>query len=207
MQDNHPCAFASKKFLPAEQNYTTEERELLAIIQALKLFRCYLEGNHFTIVTDHHPLRYFDTKTDLSPRQARWAQYLSRFDYEWRWIKGTTNPADFLSRHPTLAALTRSQTSGQQPPPPDRFTFSRSVDNGVSTSRNVSSRKRKLSSLQGDSQVPEKSFQDEETAPSNVVYSDDQRLDLDLIKLGYQKSSWQQWIAKPANANLLFFKK
>ena len=37
LQDNHPCAFASKKFLPAECNYTTEERELLVVIHALKL--------------------------------------------------------------------------------------------------------------------------------------------------------------------------
>ena len=98
-QDDHPCAFASKKFLPAECNYTTEERELLAVIHALKLFRCYLEGTHFTIVTDHNPLKYFDNKQDLSPRQARWSHYLSRFDYTWQWIKGTNNPADFLSRH------------------------------------------------------------------------------------------------------------
>ena len=81
IQEDHPCAFASKKFLPAECNYTTEEKELLAVIHALKLFRCYLEGNHFTIVTDHNPLKFFDTKQDLSPRQARWAHYLSRFDY------------------------------------------------------------------------------------------------------------------------------
>ena len=99
VQDDHPCAFASKKFSPAECNYTTEDRELLAIIHALKLFRCYLDGTPFTILTDHNPLKYFDTKQDLSPRQARWAQYLSRFDYQWEWIKGKNNPADFLSRH------------------------------------------------------------------------------------------------------------
>ena len=120
MQDDHPCAFASKKLLPAECNYTTEEKELLAVIHALKLFRCYLEGNTFTICTDHNPLKYFDTKQDLSPRQARWAQYLSRFNYTWEWIKGKTNPADFLSRNPTLAtlcmAITRSQT--HTPPVP-----------------------------------------------------------------------------------------
>jgi len=116
VQDGHPCAFASKKFNKAERNYTTEERELLAVIHGLKLFRCYLEGVHFTIVTDHNPLKYFDSKTDLSPRQARWAHYLARFDYEWEWIKGTTNPADFLSRNPVFAALTRAQSPPEDNP-------------------------------------------------------------------------------------------
>ena len=118
MQDDHPCAFASKKLLPAECNYTTEEKELLAVIHALKLFRCYLEGNHFTICTDHNPLKYFDTKQDLSPRQARWAQYLSRFDYTWEWIKGQTNPADFLSRNPIFATLFMATTRSQSSPSP-----------------------------------------------------------------------------------------
>ena len=115
LQHGHPCAFASKKLLPAECNYTTEEKELLAVIHALKLFRCYLEGNTFTILTDHNPLKYFETKQDMSPRQARWAHYLSRFDYKWEWIKGKHNPADLLSRNPIFAPLlcvtTRSQTT------------------------------------------------------------------------------------------------
>ena len=124
MQDGHPVGFSSKKFSKAEKNYTTTERELLAIIHALKLYRCYLEGTHFTVCTDHNPLKYFDNKKDLSPREARWAQYLQRFDYEWEWIKGTTNPADFLSRNPAFQAMllvvTRSQT-GSLPKPINRY--------------------------------------------------------------------------------------
>ena len=122
IQDDHPCAFASKKFSPAERNYTTKEKELLAVIQALKLFRCYLEGTHITLLTDHNPLKYFDTKQDLSPRQARWAQYLSRFDYTWQWIKGSINPADFLSRNPTFSYLCtlNNPSSVPLPSPPRR---------------------------------------------------------------------------------------
>ena len=178
MQDNHPCAFASKKFLPAECNYTTEEKELLAIIQALKLFRCYLEGNEFTIVTDHNPLKYFDTKQDLSPRQARWAQYLSRFNYTWEWIKGTTNPADFLSRNPVYSAVlcavtTRAQSGNSQEPlrisKPHKRTHKYSAQH-VPLSHPV------LSDL----------------SSTNIVVSSDhsKAIDKDLIILGYTKDPW-----------------
>ena len=147
MQDGHPISFASKKFSKAEKNYTTTERELLAIIHALKLYRCYLEGTHFTVCTDHNPLKYFDNKKDLSPREARWAQYLQRFDYEWEWIKGTTNPADFLSRNPAFQAMlmvvTRSKT-GSLPKPLNRY---------VPEPRPKRNKERKHPVFDGDKQV------------------------------------------------------
>jgi hypothetical protein len=68
----------------------------------------------FKVVTHHNPNMTFETKQTLSPRQARWQEYLARFQYEWRYIKCRTNMADPLSRRPdahkiSLAALlTRS---------------------------------------------------------------------------------------------------
>lgn len=205
IQDEHPCAFASKKFISAERNYTTEERELLAVIHALKLFRCYLEGQHFTICTDHHPLKYFDTKGDLTPRQARWAHYLSRFDYEWKWIKGVTNPADFLSRAQHLMVLTRQQTRSQAQEETQDDQSSEEQKKKKKTSTKKSKRKKRYNQALELLQQPTQSSNVEtETSQHEMLVEDeDQRLDLNLIKLGYSKPSWQKWIAKTGNtANL-----
>ena len=51
-----PVAFASKRFNPTEQGYPTHEREHLAKIYALRIWRPYLHGSSFVINTDHHPL-------------------------------------------------------------------------------------------------------------------------------------------------------
>jgi hypothetical protein len=64
----HPLAFSSRKLSGAEKNYPVHERELLAIVYALKEWRPYLHGIQFVIKTDHHPLRYLHTQTNLSKR-------------------------------------------------------------------------------------------------------------------------------------------
>ena len=79
LRDGQPVAFDSKRLSPAEQNFSAGEQELLAVIHALELWRCYLDGVEFTVVTDHSPNTFFATKALLSPRQARWAERLSRF--------------------------------------------------------------------------------------------------------------------------------
>ena len=56
-----PVAYESRKLSPAEQNYATHEKELLAIIHAIRTWRMYLEGQHFTVVTDHASLEYIKT--------------------------------------------------------------------------------------------------------------------------------------------------
>lgn len=97
-----PVAYASRKLIPAEQNYSTHERELLAIIYALQTWRPYLHGAKFRIKTDHHPLKYLDTQKTLSRRQARWVEFMQEFDYDVDYIKGKSNVvADALSRQYT----------------------------------------------------------------------------------------------------------
>ena len=72
MQDGRPIAFDGKRLSPAEQKYSVGEQELLAVIHALELWRCYLDGTEFTVVTDHSPNTFFATKSLLSPWQTRW---------------------------------------------------------------------------------------------------------------------------------------
>ena len=67
----------------AERNYEIWDREMLAIIRALQHWHHYLEGGpKFEIWTDHKNLEYWETTRDLSRRQACWALYLSRFEFD-----------------------------------------------------------------------------------------------------------------------------
>ena len=100
LQHGRPVAFESRKLIPAERNYVTTERELLAVVHALKLWRCYLEGVKFTVVTDHEPNTAMRRKTLLTRRQARWSELLESFDFDWQYRAGRCNPADPLSRLP-----------------------------------------------------------------------------------------------------------
>ena len=98
----HPVAFWSRKMIPAERNYETHDQELLAIVKSFKHWRHYLEGSRHAVVVlaDHANLRYFMTTKELSRRQARWAERLAAFDFEIKYHKGTSNPADGPSRRP-----------------------------------------------------------------------------------------------------------
>ena len=107
MQDDQPVAYSSTKFNGAEKNYSTTEQELLAVVKALKEFRCYLEGAEIPVklVTDQHPNIYLRTQPHLSRRQVGWVEWLERFNYEWKYIPGRENVADPLSRNPSLYSI------------------------------------------------------------------------------------------------------
>ena len=98
----HPVAYHSKSLQPAEQNYEIHDKELLAIVRALEIFRHYLEGGEDTIEvwSDHGNLVYFFTKQKLTRRQARWALFLSRFKFIIIHKPGTQDKSDALSRCP-----------------------------------------------------------------------------------------------------------
>ena len=107
LQNGRPVAFESRKLNPAERNYTTGEQELLAVVHALEIWRCYLEGpTAVRVVTDHQPLTFLPSKSHLSRRQARWAEKLSRFHIEWHHRSGRLNVADPLSRRPDFFMVT-----------------------------------------------------------------------------------------------------
>ena len=99
----HPIAFRSASMDEHQRNYEIHDREMLAIIEALKEWRHYLEGlpEPFEIITDHDNLRYWKTAQDLSRRQARWALKLANFNFILIHQLGKTNVlADALSRSP-----------------------------------------------------------------------------------------------------------
>jgi Reverse transcriptase (RNA-dependent DNA polymerase)/RNase H-like domain found in reverse transcriptase/Integrase zinc binding domain/Chromo (CHRromatin Organisation MOdifier) domain/gag-polyprotein putative aspartyl protease len=124
LQDGHPVAYESHKLSSAEKNYSTGEQEMLAVIRALTVWRVYLEGPQFTVLTDHNPNTFFGSMKDLSRRQVRWSEFLSRYNFDWKYIPGKKNISDGLSRisltstdksYPslsciTITAMTRSHT-------------------------------------------------------------------------------------------------
>jgi len=97
---DRPITYASRILSHAEQNYNTTEKELLAIVWAVKHFRPYLYGTKFKIVTDHKPLIWLFNVTDPGSRLIRWRLKLEEYDYEivHKARKYNTN-ADALSRN------------------------------------------------------------------------------------------------------------
>jgi len=105
LDDNcwHPVAFYSSSMSATERNYDIHDKEMLAVVRALAEWRAELEGlrreEPFDIFTDHRALEYFMTTKKLNARQARWAEFLSRFRFIIRYRPGKQNTlADALSR-------------------------------------------------------------------------------------------------------------
>ena len=95
----HPIFYASRSLNSAERNYSTIERELLAIVFGVDKFRYYLLGKKFKIHTDHNPLTYLNNLTLSSARLTRWRLKLAEFDFDVIYKKGILNSnADALSR-------------------------------------------------------------------------------------------------------------
>ncbi|XP_076885258.1 uncharacterized protein LOC143534717 [Bidens hawaiensis] len=94
----HPIYYTSKTLNDAQENYTTTEKELLAVVFAFDKFRSNLVLSKTIVYTDHAALRYLFAKKDAKPRLIRWILLLSEFDIEIRDKKGAENvAADHLS--------------------------------------------------------------------------------------------------------------
>jgi len=100
----HPVAYTSRKLSSAERNYTATERETLAVVHALKVWRVYL-FDEFEVITDNLAVSYLRTKPNLTKREARWVEFLADFHFMVRHRPGAHNIADSLSRRPDLIDL------------------------------------------------------------------------------------------------------
>ena len=95
----HVIYYASKTLDETQRNYTTTEKELLAVVFALDKFRSYILGSHVIVHTDHAALKYLLSKKESKPRLIRWMLLLQEFDLEIVDKKGSENSvADHLSR-------------------------------------------------------------------------------------------------------------
>ncbi|GBP97604.1 Retrovirus-related Pol polyprotein from transposon 297 [Eumeta japonica] len=101
-QNGHPICYASRSLNGAEQNYSTIEKELLAIVWSTKYFRPYLFGRKFLIETDHRPLVWLfsikepNSKLLLYPYSVEEEQLCSKFRRNLKLTEGE------LRRHPTV---------------------------------------------------------------------------------------------------------
>jgi transposase InsO family protein len=100
--------YASQHFTRREKNYATIEKEAAAVLWACKVFRPYLVGCEFRILSDHAPLKWLFEKQGASGRIGRWQAQLLEFEglQGIEYLKGTDNePADTLSRIPEILPI------------------------------------------------------------------------------------------------------
>jgi hypothetical protein len=94
-----PVAYASRKLLPREKNYSVIEKECLGLVWGIGKFHMYLFGREFTLQTDHQPLLYLNKAKVANTRLMRWALSLQPYRFRIEAIRGAENVgADFLSR-------------------------------------------------------------------------------------------------------------
>ncbi|GJY87724.1 putative reverse transcriptase domain-containing protein [Tanacetum coccineum] len=106
MQREKVIAYASRQLKPHEENYTTHDLELGAVVFALKIWRHYLYGTKCTVFTDHKSLQHILRQKELNMRQRRWLELLADYDCEICYHPGKANVvADALSRKKQIKPL------------------------------------------------------------------------------------------------------
>ena len=111
----HVVYYASKTLNEAQRNYTTTEKELLAVVYALDKFRAYLVGSDIVIFTNHSALKYLLTKQNAKARLIRWVLLLQEFNLQ---IKDKNRVENVVADH--LSRLTIAHDT-HSPPINDEF--------------------------------------------------------------------------------------
>lgn len=111
-----PIAYTSRLLNSAERNYSTIERELLAVVYGVQHFRPYLYGREFYLVTDHKPLVWLGSVKDPASRLFRWKNLLEGYNYKIIYKSGKANGnADALSRNPVTVFPLSSSLNKRNP--------------------------------------------------------------------------------------------
>ncbi|GKE07606.1 putative reverse transcriptase domain-containing protein [Tanacetum coccineum] len=106
IQREKVIAYASRQLKPHEENYTTQDLELGAVVFALKIWRHYLYGTKCTVFTDHKSLQHILEQKELHMRQGHWLELLADYDCEIRYHLGKANVvADALSQKEQIKLL------------------------------------------------------------------------------------------------------
>nr|GEV65398.1 hypothetical protein CTI12_AA187700 [Tanacetum cinerariifolium] len=114
MKDGHPIAFESRKLNETKRKYMVQEQETTTVAHYLRIWRHYLLGSRFVIKTDNIATSYFQTQKKLSPKQARWQDFLAEFDYQLEYKPGKANVvADRLSHKAEFATITQAHSSSK----------------------------------------------------------------------------------------------
>ncbi|XP_071920674.1 uncharacterized protein [Coffea arabica] len=103
LQEGRPVAYFSEKLNGAALNYSTYDKELMALVRALQTWQHYLRPREFVLHTDHESLKHIKSQDKLSKRHARWITFIDSFTFVIKYKAGKTNVvADALSRRHTL---------------------------------------------------------------------------------------------------------
>ncbi|KAL4319444.1 hypothetical protein GQ457_18G018050 [Hibiscus cannabinus] len=134
-QKGKPLAFFSRGLGVRHQGLSVYEKEMMAVLMAVKKWSPYLIGRHFKIKTDHQSLKFLAENQAITPSQQKWVVKMMGYDYEVQYRKGINNiVADVLSRKLAVVecnSLTMSKVSTE-------LLFSVIVPAGVRISETVS---------------------------------------------------------------------
>ena len=112
IQEGHPIAFESRKLNDTKRRYTVQEKEMTTVVHCLRTWRHYLLEGKFVIRTDNVAMNYYQTQKKLTSKQARWQNFLAKFDYVMEYKQGHANlVADALSRKGELVDISQPQSN------------------------------------------------------------------------------------------------
>ena len=117
VEELRPCRFFSRKMTVAERNYSTTEREGLAVVAALRKFHPWLMGAKFTVLTDHRALQYLMQVPEPTDRLARWMMLIQQYDMQIRHRPGNRmGHVDALTRLEVLEEGLEAGTNARAAP-------------------------------------------------------------------------------------------